>query len=111
MDRLRRLSDGWAGEDSIAPTREAMADAQVFLAMAAAIDLPEPLISATDSGEVVFDWRMGGKKASVRFDGDGFFGYALFCDGKYRPGQQGADLADEDLPQELADYVRDMRQT
>jgi len=105
LERLKKLNDGWLDEDSVAPTSTTLADAQKLLTILRAEGAPRPIISASDDGVIHFDWRNGEKKASVRIEGDGEFGFALFRNGRYQPGQEDGKLEDDILPRELRDYL------
>lgn len=63
--------------------------------------LPEPTITLSEGGEITFAWRQAGhKRALAIFEGDGRFGYAIYKDGHYVPGEtevESASAAPADL--------------
>jgi hypothetical protein len=101
---LRNLKDGWADEDSIAPTEAAVGDAVQFLAKLPE-GVPQPRISAAADGEIVIEWRYGENEAVVGFDGDGTFGYTLFSNGRFVPGREKGLIYTGDIPYDLVNYI------
>jgi hypothetical protein len=108
IDELGRLIDGWAGEDSVAPSKQAIEDAQRFASLLPD-RVPEPTVCAADDGEILIDWTLAGKKAVVGLEGDGRFGYALYSGGYYKPGSEEGDLSAHDLPSDLKRYLQSMK--
>jgi hypothetical protein len=108
IEELRELSDGWAGEGSVAPSNQAIEDAERFVSL-----LPEcppvPTVCAADDGEILMDWALPDKRAVVGLEGDGGFGYALYIDGGYKPGSEEGDLSVNDIPSDLKSYLQTMK--
>lgn len=107
IDRIQEfkdLEDGWADEDSVAPSETTIHDAIAFTALLPD-NIPEPIISAADDGEIVIEWAKGNKKAVVGFEGDGYFGYTLFKNGKFKPGAEEGCLENGSLPSDLVEYL------
>ena len=97
---------GWMDEDSVAPDEATLADAAVFLRLATASHLPSPKISASASGVIFFTWRRASRKATVQFEGDGFFGYAIYEGGGFRAGLADGYLKSDTLPEDLVAYLK-----
>lgn len=108
LEGLRQLAGGWAGKDSVAPNRAALADAEQCFAMLTANSLGLPTVSASSGGDVLFYWSTPKGKASAAFEGDGFFGYTLFKDGRFRAGTEDGDLSGSALPDELIAYLKEI---
>jgi hypothetical protein len=108
VEALRNLEDGWADEDSIAPTEAAIGDALQFLAKLPQETLKPQIFAAAD-GEIVIEWRFGGKEAVVGIDGDGTFGYTLFLIGRFEPGKEDGLISKDELPCDLATYILDIK--
>lgn len=75
---LASKPSGWKGEDSVAPTDEARADALALLEVLQ-VEAPHavPMISLDEEGEFVFYWKGADYIASMAVTGDGtytFFG-------------------------------------
>ena len=107
IDELAKLSDGWAGEGSLAPSRQAIEDAQRFASLLPE-RIPEPTVCAADDGEILIDWAFADKRAVVGLEGDGRFGYALYSEACYKPGSEEGDLSVHDIPSDLKAYLRTM---
>jgi len=108
IGELGKLIDGWAGEGSVAPSIQAIKDAQRFASLLPD-RVPEPTVCAADDGEILIDWALAGKKAVVGLEGDGRFGYALYMGGYYKPGSEEGDLSAHDLPSDLKHYLQSMK--
>lgn len=106
LENLRQLRDGWMGEESVAPDKATLTDAHAFLSLLHACSLPEPMISASASGVIFFAWSHGRKKATAQLEGDGFFGYATYQDGRFRGASADGDLQQDSLPAELIAYLK-----
>lgn len=78
LGRLRELAiykDGWAGPDSFAASKKAIADAEIFIR---AIDFQEilpPYISLAQDGEINFWWDFPGVRMDLGIFGDGTYVY------------------------------------
>jgi hypothetical protein len=110
IEALRGLEDGWAGEDSVAPSEETISDALKFIALLPDT-VPAPLVTPASDGEIVLEWFADSKKAVVGFEGDGHFGYALFREGKFRPGVEDGSLEENRLPEDFLEYFQSMTET
>lgn len=58
----------------------------------------------SDEGEVAFEWKTPEKHAIVSFDGDGYYGYAMLVNDRFRAGAQDMPLANT-IPSDLKDYL------
>ncbi|WP_210191609.1 hypothetical protein [Rhodomicrobium vannielii] len=108
LAQLRSLKSGWMGEGSSAPNQVALADAEHFIARGIREGLHAPAISASFSGDICFSWRTSRGKASARFEGDGFFGYAMYRNGRFEAGEADGRLEEDRLPQDLVLYLKDI---
>lgn len=106
VEYLRNLEDGWADEESIAPTETAIGDAFHFLAKLPP-GIPEPRVSAATDGEIVIELKKAGLEAVVGIEGDGGFGYALLVDDEFIAGKYEGVVA-QDLPRDLSEYLSAM---
>ena len=109
IEHLGKLADGWAGEDSVAPSDQAIKDARLLVSLLPE-GIPEPTVCAADDGEILIDWVVDDKKAIVGLEGDRGFGYALYHAGRYKPGNQEGDLSAHDLPSDLKGYLESMKE-
>lgn len=70
----RELRDGWEGDDSVAPARQAINEALAFIDLIPiGSAVPEPMVAA--DGEVGFYWNTGGAYIDVSFRGTGQLSY------------------------------------
>ena len=70
-------------------------------------DLLLPKVSAAEGGEISLQWKQNGKRAIADFEGDGKFGYALFIEGRFVPGQYDVETTAE-IPADLLSYLKKM---
>jgi hypothetical protein len=108
IETLGKLTEGWSGEDSVAPSEQAIKDARLFASLLPD-EIPEPTVCAADDGEILIDWVIADEKAVVGLEGDGRFGYALYRGGRYEPGNQEGDLSAHDLPSDLKAYLQSIK--
>jgi len=107
LERARHLQDGWAGPRSFAPKPETLADTNEFLALAVAERLPDMMISVSRSGIITLETSAVEEKRLVaRIEGDGYVGYALFHDGKFRAADEDIDLTLGAIPASLLEYFQ-----
>jgi hypothetical protein len=107
IESLKEIEDGWAGEDSISPTNSAIGDAITFIA-SLPHGLPTPSVTPASDGEIIIEWLFEAKKAVLGFEGDGSFSYAMFINGKYRPGAEEGSVLKGQIPVDLLEYIRTM---
>lgn len=72
LKRLRELQENWDGAGSLAPIPAAVANAsarlpELYRASAAVGAWREPHVSASDEGEVTFEWWCGPRKITTYF--------------------------------------------
>jgi hypothetical protein len=94
-----RKSEGAAMD----PLLSALTDAISFAASYPP-SLPQPQLSASDDGEIVFQWRSLRGRALATFEGDGTLGYAMMSQGKFVPGREVGAKANR-TPDELKAYI------
>lgn len=58
----------------------------------------------SDEGEVAFEWKTPEKHAMVSFDGDGYYGYAMLIDNRFKAGAQEMPMANT-IPSDLREYL------
>ncbi len=109
IESLREIEDGWAGEDSVSPTNAAIGDAITFIA-SLPHGLPTPSVTPASDGEIIIEWLFEAKKTVLGFEGDGSFSYAMFINGKYRPGAEEGSVLKGQIPADLLDYLKKMEQ-
>lgn len=109
IESLREIGDGWAGEDSVSPTDAAIGDALIFIATLPR-GLPTPSVTSASDGEIIIEWLFEAKKAVLGFEGDGSFSYAIFINGKYRPGIEEGSVLKGQIPADLLEYLKTMEQ-
>lgn len=71
-------------------------------------DVPPPSITASEDGEIAFQWLHGTQRAIVNFEGDGSYGYALLVADKFVPGGTEVTSASA-TPDDMIAYLRSMR--
>jgi len=64
-----------------------------------------PRLSVSTDGEIVMEWLSKTRRAIVGFEGDGFYGYAMFEDGSYIPGSECGNPNSEHLPADLLSCI------
>lgn len=77
MDAYVGLADGWRGEDSVAPSEIAIADANTLIRQIAS-EMPNtsmPLIGADADGIISLFWNEAGLLATISIYGDGTFSF------------------------------------
>lgn len=110
IDRAALLADGWDGRDGIAPSRDAVESASVFVRMLPdTVDTPRPLIAG--DGEVGVYWKRGKAYIEVGFCGDGNIVF-------YAGDASGEALASGDMwfdgkavPSDLLDAIKQFSQS
>ncbi len=75
VDRLATLRDDWDGYGSVKPNPQALERARQFLEDAfrdtvATVGWQSPLISASEDGEIVFEWWNGIRKLTIYVGAD-----------------------------------------
>lgn len=95
--RLKELKDGWQGPGSKAPTKS-LQDAQYFAELLETHNIPKGYMSCSASGDIGFGWP---RKASVRLEGDNFFGYAIHDGDSWVAGEKDAYLYTYHLPSDF----------
>jgi hypothetical protein len=68
--------------------------------------LPIPEVGAADDGEVVMEWRLGGRRAIAGFEGNETYGYTLYTDGRFVPGSECPTLESGNVPDDLEKYLK-----
>ena len=103
LDQLRTLEwtpadKRWSG--TIWPISRAFRDAEAFIRALPLHEIPSPIISIADDGEVNFLWRGDGIYVDLGFYGTGYFSY--FARGEDGNRHHDDDvLASEGMPSEL----------
>ncbi|WP_436124121.1 hypothetical protein [Aminobacter sp. LjRoot7] len=67
---LERLRNGWAGPQSIAPSKEIVRDISLAAVSMEKV-LVAPDIEVDEDGTVVFEWKNGGRSFCLTFTGNG----------------------------------------
>jgi hypothetical protein len=65
-------------------------------------DAPKLRINNSSDGEIVIECRLNSAGFLAEFVGDGSYGYAIFKEGKYYPGEYAGALTSGRLPADLA---------
>src|SRR5262249_27115616 len=55
LAQVQKLTAGWAGEGSVAPTMKTVSDARTFVSLLPE-HIPSPTVSAAEDGEIVLEW-------------------------------------------------------
>ena len=101
--RKIQLLEGQQSVPSIRGAEAAISDAMKFCAKLPQ-SVREPLVTASEDGEVVIEWRIGGRRALVSFEGDGQYAYAIQIHERFEPGAEIGNLT-APLPWDLSNFL------
>lgn len=106
--RIREFStyvDGWDGLDTVAPTRAAIKDAEIFARYLFSFGkINSPYISASGDGEINFYWKRDDFLIDLGFTGNGSYSYYANLPNNCEIIEDEASL-NELLPQEIISFI------
>lgn len=108
MEAYGRLSDGWDGPWSLAPTPVVIRSAVAFLKGLAGVQMVEPEAIVSEDGTAGWSWRTDKGVASITFYPDGQYGYFARCDDSTAKIAKGAERALDVAPTDFRDCLQAM---
>ncbi|MBL1177136.1 hypothetical protein [Pantanalinema sp. GBBB05] len=106
--RIRMLGTykaGWAGTESVGPSRSAVEHAEEFARYLFSLgEIHVPYISASGDGEINFYWNRDGFTLDLGFKGDGFYSYYALLPNGEEMIEDAASLG-TGLPIEIVDLI------
>ena len=83
--------------------RQAVFDATWFISQLP-LNMKAPVVSGADDGEIALKWKNDQFKAVISFEGDKWYGYALYENGIYKPGKYDG-VINQHVPKDLEEYL------